>query len=103
MGAAARCTLGGQNFREHATTTYGAAGSTGHCLQARIACMCVPDQGRTRIVPRVALVKTGLICENNQGISLDEVRHQRSERVVIAEADFFRRNGIVLVDDRYYA
>ena len=44
-----------------------------------------------------------LVGQYHQRIGLDQVRHQRPQRVVVAELDFVVDDGVVLVDDRHHA
>ena len=55
------------------------------------------------ILARIRAIETLLVGEQHQDIRLDEIGDQRAERIVVAEADFIGRHGVVLVDDRDHA
>ena len=58
---------------------------------------------RRGILARIRAIEALLVGEQHQYIRLNEVGDQRAERVVVAEADFIGRHGVVLVDDRDHA
>ena len=55
------------------------------------------------MLARILIVQPGLVGEDHQQIGLDQVGHERGQRVVVAETDFFRGHGIVFVDHRHDA
>ena len=57
----------------------------------------------SRVAPRVGGEQAGRVGEQDEQLRADEVRHQRGEAVVVAEADLLVGHGVVLVDDRHDA
>ena len=53
-----------------------------------------------RVLARIGRIQAALIGEDHQHVGLDQVGHQRAQRVVVAELDFVGDDGVVLVDDR---
>ena len=49
---------------------------------------------------RIVVVQSVHIREQHERIGLDQVRHQRGQPIVVAEADLVGGDGVVLVDDR---
>ena len=59
-------------------------------------------QHRKGVEAGVFLVQALLVCEQQQGIGIDQVGHQGGQRVVVAKADFIGDHGIVFVDDGHH-
>ena len=55
---------------------------------------------RGRIFARIGGVEAFLVGKDHEYVSLDQIGHQGSEGVVVAELDFVVDNGVVLIDDR---
>ena len=100
MCAAARRALGRKNLCEHSSEADCATRSAGHGLERWIARAALLDRSCIRVFSRIAIIESRLIREDDEDIRFDEIGNQRSERVVVAEADFIDRDRIVLVDDR---
>jgi hypothetical protein len=56
-----------------------------------------------RVLARVGRVQALLVGQDDQRIGLDQVGHQRAQRVVVAELDLVVDDRVVLVDDRHHA
>ena len=80
-----------------------AARAAGHRFERRIARLRRAHERRRRIAARVRRVESRLIGEQHEHVGLDEIRDERAERVVVAEADLVGRDRVVLVDDRDHA
>ena len=52
---------------------------------------------------RVRVVEPLDVREDDHKVGLDEARHERRERVVVAEADLLDRHGVVLVHHGHHA
>ncbi len=61
------------------------------------------DQLALGIDPRVAVEQAVHIGQIQQQIGIHACRHQRRERVVVAEPNLLGRNGVVLIDNRQAA
>ena len=60
------------------------------------------DELRSR-PSRLAGVQPVDVGQQHERVSVHQVRDQRGEPIVVAEADLVRRHGVVLVDDRDHA
>ena len=103
MCARAGGAFGGQDLGQHAAFGDVAAGLAAHLLQLRRAGLGYAHQLGRWVLARIARIQTGLVGEDDQAIGLDQVGHQRPQRVVVAELDLVGDHGVVLVDDRYHA
>ena len=61
------------------------------------------NQSRVGPLARVAGEHAGHVAQDHQQLRLHHPGHQRREHVVVAHADLFDRDGVVLVDDRNHA
>ena len=77
-----------------------AAGAAGHGLQPRVAGAAFAHERCVGMAPRIGGVQARLVGEQHEHVGLDQVRDQRAQRVVVADADFIRGDGVVFVDDR---
>ena len=102
-GAAAGCPSRRQHLCQHPARTHGAARATGHLLQRRVAGLHLGQQHRVRIASRVGREQTVLVRENDQPVGLDEVGHERAQRVVVTHLDLVGGHRVVLIDDRHHA
>ncbi len=100
--ARTRRTLGGQNLGDHAARAHAAARTTGHGFQRGVARPRHVHKRRRWVLARVGGVQPTLIGQDDEQISLDQVGHQRAQRVVVAKLDFVVDDGVVFVDDRHH-
>jgi len=90
--------LGREHFGEHAALGNGRAGSARYFLEPRLAGLSLPYQRGLRIASRIVGIESLLVGEDDEAVGLDQIGHQRAERIVVAEPDFLGNDGVVLVD-----
>ena len=101
-GTGTGCTLGRQNFGEHAAFAYARARATGHGFKGGVTRLTHVHKRRIGHLARVGLVQATLIGEDDEGVGLDQVGHQSPQGVVVAKLDFVVDDGVVFVDDRHH-
>ena len=99
-GATACRTLRCQHLGQHAAAADAAAGTAGHRFQRRVAGSGFVDESCSRVLARVGCVQAALVGQDHVRVGVNEVRDERAERVVVAEADLVVDDGVVLVDHR---
>ena len=75
--------------------------------RSRLGLLLMPfdalDKPRLVVDRGIGIVETLDIGKDDSQIGPDQAGHQRTERIVVAEADLLDRNGVVLVDDGDHA
>ena len=99
MRPAPRRPSGCKNLGQHAAAADRAAGTARHFLQFGITGHSVLHQRSIRRLARIGGIQARLIRQDDQCIGLDQIGHQRAQRIVVAEADFVDGDGVVFVDD----
>ena len=61
------------------------------------------DERRLRVAPGVGRQEARRVGQQDEELRADQVRHQRGQPVVVAEADLLVGHGVVLVDHRHHA
>ena len=102
-GPRTRRPLGCQNLGDHAAASNAGARAASHDFQRRITGTGLIDQLRCRVLARVGAEQAGLVGQDDQGVCLDQIGHQRAQRVVVAELDFVVDDRVVLIDDGDHA
>ena len=92
--------LGGGQLRGHAAAPPDGAGRAGHGLELVVDLDDLLDQRRRGVEARVGGEEARRVGEQHEEVGVDQVRDQRREAVVVAEADLVVGDGVVLVDDR---
>ena len=103
VGAAARRALGRQDLGDHPAPPDARSRAAGHLFQLGSASGRAIDEARVRVLARIGGIQALLVRQDHQGVRLDQVRHQRAQRVVVTELDLVVDDRIVLVDDRQHA
>ena len=85
----------------HAASAERARAVAGHPDERIVVGARTVDQPRIRDLPRVGVVNTGLVGQNDQAVGIQQVDDQRRQRVVIPHANFIDRDRIVFIDDRH--
>ena len=93
--------LGRQHLGDHAAPTDRRTGTTGHGFKCRITSHHATHECGSRIAARIGGIEPLLIGEDDQHVGIDQIDHQRTQRVVVADLDLIGDNGVVLVDDRH--
>ncbi|CAM2152434.1 hypothetical protein PT2222_280081 [Paraburkholderia tropica] len=101
--AAVRRALGRQDLGEHAASADARPCAARHRFEFGLACVGFLHERGSRVLARIGRIETALIGEDDEGVAFDQVRHERAQRVVVAELDFVGDHGVVLVDDRHHA
>jgi hypothetical protein len=99
--AAVRRALGGENLGQHAAAAETGARTARHGFEFRRTGIGLLDKRCGRILAWIGGEKPLLIGEDDERIPLDQIRDQRTQRVVVPELDFVGNNRVVLVDDRH--
>gem|GEM_PF-4860709 len=94
---------GGADLGDHAALGDARAGPAGHGGVTRVFGVALGHELGLGMEARVGGVEPLLVGEDEEGVGIDEVGHQRAERVVVAELDLVGDDGVVLVDDGYHA
>ena len=61
------------------------------------------DETRLGVTAGVGAVQPFLVGQDDQQVGLDQVGHQRAQRVVVAKLDLVVDHRVVFVDDRHHA
>lgn len=61
------------------------------------------DHLGVRVITRIGIKHAVTISQDHQQISLDQISHQRGQRIVVTEADFVRDHRVIFIDDRDHA
>ena len=59
-----------------------------------------PGRDTKVIAARIGGVESALIGQQHQRLRIDKIRHQCAQRIIVAEPNLIRCDGVVLVDDR---
>ena len=60
----------------------------------------LPNKLGIVVFARIAIKKPGLIGENNQRVCVNQICHQRGQRIIVAKANLIGSDRIVFVYDR---
>ena len=93
--------LGRHQLGHHAARGVAGLRGAGHGLDLGRDLTHLGHQGGTRIAARVGGIQPVDVGQQHQRIGADHLRHPGGEPVVVAEADFIGRHGVVLVDHRH--
>ncbi len=85
----------------HTATAQRTTRTTRDGVQARIIGTGFVDQLGIGVGARVGIEHAIAVGEDHQQISLDQIRHQRRQGVVITETDLVGDHRVVFVDNRY--
>ncbi len=98
LGAAAARQVGCGQLGAHAARAQPAAGAAGARPQVVVDGGHLADQLGARVGARIGRVQARLIGEYQQQVGLDQVGHQRRQRVVVAQLDLVGSDRVVFVD-----
>ncbi|KAG0771825.1 hypothetical protein G6F22_016168 [Rhizopus arrhizus] len=103
MRAAVGRAFGRQHLGQHAAGADAAAGAAGHGFQGRVAGLRMRHELGFGVLAGIGVVQAALIGQDDQRVGLDQVGDQCAQRVVVAQPDLVRDDGVVFVDDRHHA
>ena len=95
-------TLGCQNFGQHPALADAGARTTRHGFQFHVTRLRFVHKLCVWITARIGRVEPFLIGQDNQRISIHQVRNKCTQSVVVTKLDFIVDHGVVFVDDRHY-
>jgi len=70
-----------------------------HAFEHRVARHHTVEQPRLRILAGVCGIEPLLVGQDDEDVRIDEVGHERAERVVVPNLDFVGCDGVVFIDD----
>ncbi len=100
VGATARGPLRGQDLGQHAAGADAGACAASHIFQLRIARRGLMDEFGIGMLARIGAVQAGLVGQDDQGVSFDQIGDQRAQGVIVADLDLVGGDRVVFVDDR---
>ena len=95
--------LGSQNFGDHPTLAKARSSATRHVLELGVAGARLVHKCGVRVAPWVGAVEAFLVGQDDQSIGIDQVGHQGTQGIVVAELDLVVDHRVVFVDDRQHA
>ena len=95
--------MGGGQLRGHAAAAALGAGAAGQRLEGVVDLDDLLDQGGRGVETGIGGEQAGRVGEEHEQVGGQQVRHQRGEPIVVAEADLVVGDGVVLVHHRHHA